>query len=160
MRTLIKYDIVITEWHEQCTYLQLLDTLSIHMIRYALLISRYTARTMTEYSVLLSFQTESDWKIDRNTILNNFFTVSIDIELEAFWHLINLYFFSIFLSSIHNRNFLLREILLKFNFAIYTEIFIFFLNIFQYQKILAKIIIIFSSISVIILFLTYLQNNL
>lgn len=134
MRTLIKYDIVITEWHEQCTYLQLLDTLSIHMIRYALLISRYTARTMTEYSVLLSFQTESDWKIDRNTILNNFFTVSIDIELEAFWHLINLYFFSIFLSSIHNRNFLLREILVKFNFAIYTEIFIFFFKYISISK--------------------------
>lgn len=138
MRTLIKYDIVITEWHEQCTYLQLLDTLSIHMIRYALLISRYTARTMTEYSVLLSFQTESDWKIDRNTILNNFFTVSIDIELEAFWHLINLYFFSIFLSSIHNRNFLLREILMKFNFAIYTEIFIFFFKYISISKNFSK----------------------
>lgn len=140
MPTLIKYGIVITEWHEQCTYLQLLDTLSIHMIRYALLISRYTARTVTEYSVLLSFQTESDWKIDRNTILNNFFTVSIDIELEASWHLINLYSFSIFLSSIHNRNFLLREILVKLNFPEDRN---FFLNIFQYQKILAKIILFF-----------------
>lgn len=103
------------------------------MIRYALLISRYTARTGTEYSMLLSFQTENDRKIDRNTILNNFFTVSIDIELEASWHLINLYSFSIFLSSIHNRNFLLREILVKFNFAIGTEIFIFF---FKYISIL------------------------
>lgn len=140
MPTLIKYGIVITEWHEQCTYLQLLDTLSIHMIRYALLISRYTARTVTEYSVLLSFQTESDWKIDRNTILNNFLLLSIDIELEASWHLINLYSFSIFLSSIHNRNFLLREILVKLNFPEDRN---FFLNIFQYQKILAKIILFF-----------------